>query len=77
MASQIATARRVRAAPVRHRATPILVRAVPDIFGNAQITVQNLKVALIDPERNLIAVRGAIPGPRGSLVVVCEAAKRK
>jgi large subunit ribosomal protein L3 len=39
--------------------------------------VQNLKVALIDPERNLIAVRGAIPGPRGSLVVVCEAAKRK
>ncbi len=49
----------------------------PGHFGNAQITVQNLKVALIDPERNLIAVRGAIPGPRGSLVVVCEAAKRK
>ena len=46
-------------------------------MGNTQITVQNLKVALVDPERNLIAVRGAIPGPRGSLVVVREAVKSK
>ena len=49
----------------------------PGHYGNKQITVQNLKVALVDPERNLIAVRGAIPGPRGSLVVVSEAVKAK
>jgi large subunit ribosomal protein L3 len=34
-------------------------------------------VALVDAERNLIAVRGAIPGPRGALVVVHEAVKAK
>ena len=47
----------------------------PGQFGNVNTTVQNLKVALVDAERNLIAVRGAIPGPRGSLVVVHESVK--
>jgi large subunit ribosomal protein L3 len=49
----------------------------PGHYGDVQVTVQNLKVALVDPERNLIAVRGAIPGARGSLVVVREAVKQK
>lgn len=49
----------------------------PGHMGDKQSTVQNLKVALVDPERNLIAVRGAIPGARGSLVVVREAVKAK
>jgi large subunit ribosomal protein L3 len=44
-------------------------------MGDARITVQNLKVALVDPERNLLAVRGAVPGARGSLVIVREAVK--
>lgn len=48
----------------------------PGQYGNTRITVQNLKVALVDPERNLIAVRGAIPGARGSLVMVREAVKK-
>lgn len=47
----------------------------PGQHGNANTTVQNLKVALVDAERNLIAVRGAVPGPRGALVVVRESAK--
>ena len=47
----------------------------PGQYGNANTTVQNLKVALVDPERNLIAVRGAIPGARGTLVVVRESGK--
>jgi len=47
----------------------------PGQYGNANSTVQNLKVALVDAERNLIAVRGAIPGPRGALVVVNESIK--
>jgi large subunit ribosomal protein L3 len=49
----------------------------PGHYGDVQVTVQNLKVSLVDPERNLIAVRGAIPGARGSLVVVREAVKQK
>ncbi|MBW7884566.1 MAG: 50S ribosomal protein L3 [Caldilineaceae bacterium] len=48
----------------------------PGQFGNERVTVLNLKVALVDPERNLIAVRGAVPGPRGSLVIVREAVRR-
>ncbi|MCS6827062.1 MAG: 50S ribosomal protein L3 [Caldilinea sp.] len=47
----------------------------PGQYGAARTTVQNLKVALVDPERNLIAVRGAIPGPRGALVIVRESVK--
>lgn len=49
----------------------------PGHFGDARATVQNLKVALVDPERNLLAVRGAVPGARGSLVLVREAVKSK
>lgn len=49
----------------------------PGQFGNVRSTVQNLKVALVDAERNLLAVRGAIPGAPGSLVLVREAVKAK
>ncbi|MDX1664285.1 MAG: 50S ribosomal protein L3 [Candidatus Promineifilaceae bacterium] len=38
-------------------------------------TSQNLEVVRIDPERNLIAVRGSVPGPKGNLVMIREAAK--
>lgn len=48
----------------------------PGQMGNRRVTVQNLRVALIDPDRNLIAVRGAIPGPRGGLVLVHDAVKK-
>ena len=44
-------------------------------MGNERVTAQNLKVIRIDPERNLLAVRGAIPGAKGSLVVIRDAAK--
>jgi large subunit ribosomal protein L3 len=47
----------------------------PGHMGNERVTVHNLKVELIDPERNLIAVRGSIPGARGSLVIIKEARK--
>lgn len=48
----------------------------PGQMGNHRVTVQNLKVALVDAERNLIAVRGAVPGSRGGLVLVQEAVKK-
>lgn len=46
-------------------------------MGNERVTVQNLKVVLVDPERNLLGVRGSIPGNRGDLVMVRKAVKSK
>ena len=46
-------------------------------MGSDRVTVQNLKIALVDAERNLIAIRGAVPGPRGGLVLVRAARKGK
>ncbi len=45
-------------------------------MGNARVTAQNLQVVLVDPERNLLAVKGAVPGARGGLVVIKEARKQ-
>ena len=39
-------------------------------LGDDRVTVQNLEVIRVDPERNLIALRGAVPGPRGGLIVI-------
>ena len=44
-------------------------------MGNEQVTVQNLDVVKVDPEYNLIAVRGAIPGPKGGIVFVKSTVK--
>ena len=44
-------------------------------MGNEQVTVQNLDIVMIDEELNLIAVRGAIPGPKGGVVYVKSTAK--
>lgn len=44
-------------------------------MGNERVTSQNLEVIRIDPERNLIAVKGAVPGAKGGLVAIRDAAK--
>ena len=44
-------------------------------YGNEQVTVQNLYVAKIDAEKNLIAVKGAVPGARGGIVFIRNAVK--
>lgn len=48
----------------------------PGHMGDERVTVQNLKVALVDPERNLLAIRGAVPGPRSGLVLVRDAVRK-
>jgi large subunit ribosomal protein L3 len=48
----------------------------PGHMGNARVTSMNLKVVLVDVERNLIGVRGAVPGARGGLVMIKEARKQ-
>ena len=44
-------------------------------MGAEQVTVQNLDVVKVDPELNMIAVRGAIPGPRGGIVYLKDTVK--
>ena len=44
-------------------------------YGNEQVTVQNLKVVKIDSEKNLIAVKGAIPGAKDGIVFIRDSVK--
>jgi large subunit ribosomal protein L3 len=51
-------------------------RKMPGRMGHERVTVLNLEVVRVDPERNLILVKGAVPGPDGGLVVVRSAVRR-
>jgi large subunit ribosomal protein L3 len=44
-------------------------------MGDERVTVQNLGVVLVDPERNLLGLRGAVPGSKGGLIVIKAARK--
>ncbi len=46
-------------------------------MGHERVTVQNLKIVRIDTERNLLLIKGALPGPRNSYVTVRTAVKKK
>ncbi|HWQ83927.1 MAG TPA: 50S ribosomal protein L3 [Anaerolineales bacterium] len=48
----------------------------PGHMGHDQVTTQNLVIALVDTERNLLGVRGSVPGPKGGLVVIKGARKQ-
>ena len=50
-------------------------RKMPGQYGNEKVTIQNLEIAKVDAERNLILVKGAIPGAKGSVVTICSAVK--
>ncbi|MFV1858614.1 MAG: 50S ribosomal protein L3 [Anaerolineales bacterium] len=47
----------------------------PGHMGSVRVSSQNLRVDLVDPERNLLGVRGSVPGPKGGLVLVKEGRK--
>lgn len=51
-------------------------KRMPGRMGNERVTTQNLKVVLVDEERNLIGVQGAVPGPKGGLVLIKEGRKQ-
>ncbi len=46
-------------------------------LGTEKVTVQNLDVVKVDVENNLIAIKGAIPGPKNGIVVIADTVKRK
>ena len=51
-------------------------KKLPGHMGVDRVTVQNLLVAKVDSERNLLLVKGAVPGPRGSVVTVKNTVKK-
>ena len=48
----------------------------PGHMGNERVTTQNLRVVLVDPERNLIGVRGSVPGSKGGILMIKETRKQ-
>lgn len=44
-------------------------------LGHERVTIQNLNVVKVDAEKNIIAVKGAVPGPKGSIVVLFDSVK--
>ena len=50
-------------------------KKMPGQMGNKRITVQNLEVVKVDAENNLLLVKGAVPGPKKSLVTIKESVK--
>ncbi len=50
-------------------------KKMPGHMGNERFTAQNLEIMRVDNERNLIAVKGSVPGSKGGLVVIRDAAK--
>ncbi len=50
-------------------------KKMPGHMGNKKVTIQNLEIVRVDAENNLILVKGAIPGPKKSLVTIKETVK--
>lgn len=60
-------------------ATPSRVikgKKLPGHMGAETVTVQNLDVVKVDAENNLLAVRGAVPGPKGAYVIISNSVKK-
>ena len=45
-------------------------------MGSERVTIQGLKVVLVDAERNLLGLHGAVPGPKGGVIMIKEARKQ-
>lgn len=51
-------------------------KRLPGHYGVENVTIQNLEVVKVDAERNFIMIKGAVPGPKGALLVVRDAVKK-
>ncbi|MFZ5590507.1 MAG: 50S ribosomal protein L3 [Bacillota bacterium] len=52
-------------------------RRLPGHYGVERVTVQNLEVVKVDPERNLLAIKGSVPGVRGGLLMIKDSVKAR
>jgi len=51
-------------------------KGMPGQMGNEKVTIQNLEIVKVDAENNLIAIRGAIPGPKNGTVTITDCIKK-
>lgn len=51
-------------------------KKMPGHYGSEKVTIQNLEVVKVDTDRNILLIKGCLPGPKGSLVTIKEAVKR-
>ncbi|MBE3579987.1 MAG: 50S ribosomal protein L3 [Caldanaerobacter subterraneus] len=52
-------------------------KKMPGRMGSDRVTIQNLEVVKVDPELNLLVVKGSVPGPKGSLLIIRDSVKSK
>jgi len=52
-------------------------KRMPGRMGGERVTTQGLKIVLVDPERNLLALKGAVPGSKNGLLLIREARKTR
>ncbi len=52
-------------------------KRMPGRMGGDRVTVQNLQVMLVDPERNMLAIKGAVPGANNGLLMIKKAVKAR
>ncbi|NLG36368.1 MAG: 50S ribosomal protein L3 [Clostridiales bacterium] len=52
-------------------------KRMPGHYGFETVTIQNLKVVRVDAERNMLLISGAVPGTRGSLLMIRDAVKKQ
>ena len=50
-------------------------KRLPGRMGGTKVTVQNLRVVKVDAERNLILVKGGVPGPKNGLLIIKNTVK--
>ena len=50
-------------------------KKMPGHMGSKKITIQNLEIVRVDAEKNLLLIKGAVPGPKKSLVTIKETVK--
>ena len=51
-------------------------KGLPGHMGAENVTIQNLDIVKVDAENNLIALKGAIPGPKGGIVYIVDSVKK-
>ena len=51
-------------------------KKMPGHYGAEKVTIQNLEIVKVDSDRNILLVKGCVPGPKGSIVTIKEAVKR-
>ena len=48
---------------------------MPGHMGSVKVTIQNLEIVRADAEKNLLLIKGAVPGPKGSVLVINDSVK--